>query len=158
MNQLNRLFLLLWLIIGLVGVVFSQQFQPLPVNNYTKTSELQIVYRLSYFLCNPDCEKDILSPFFLIHRTPVAIDEFKENSSLATVAPNPSDGYITVRTKELSRLTIALFDLSGRMVMKTGLMSDERLYVGNLPQACYLLHVYESDGRLLWVEKLIIVR
>lgn len=158
MKRLYGLFLLLWLFFGLVGFVFSQQLQPLPVNNYTKTSEIQMVYRLSCFQSNPVCEKCILSPFFLIHRTPVAINELLNNSSVEPVVPNPSSGYITVRRKDVSLITVTLADLSGRKVMQADVMSDEPLYVGHLPQACYLLQVYERGGRLLSVQKLIIVK
>ncbi len=73
----------------------------------------------------------------------------EHSSSTFSIAPNPSNGLITVKFKSEATRTIKVFDRSGRIVFITkSKNSVQQIDLRNLPPGLYEMHVNEAGKQL----------
>lgn len=75
------------------------------------------------------------------------IDLNKENSILKTVAyPNPGNDFVLFKYLPTQKGTIELFDLEGRICLKSEILNDYPLPTNMLKHGLYIYRITDSDG------------
>lgn len=81
------------------------------------------------------------------HQTKITITAISELSNLSfsiTAFPNPTSDMVTIKTEkaETEKLTYALFDLQGKLLLKGNLLNGEaQVTFGSLSTATYILKI-----------------
>jgi len=67
----------------------------------------------------------------------------------AKIYPNPSTGYIAIKTIESKKLEIEIINMYGRSVIKNSVSPDEKINIEQLPPGQYLININEGQRRLV---------
>jgi subtilisin family serine protease len=67
----------------------------------------------------------------------------------AKIYPNPSSSYIAIQSNENKKLDVEIINLQGRTVIKSSVVSDEKIDISQLPTGQYLININEGARRVV---------
>ncbi len=67
----------------------------------------------------------------------------------AKIYPNPSSSYIAIQSNENKKLDVEIINLQGKTVIKSSVVSDEKIDISPLPTGQYLININEGARRVV---------
>lgn len=76
----------------------------------------------------------------------LSVDYFKSEKLSFRVYPNPTQNSITIRSLNYENLTITIYDIYGRLILKTFLDNNENsVDVNMIPSGIYLMNISSPE-------------